>query len=52
MDSAGKNVQNSKIVEPPVMDLAAENSKGMYHLLDLISKYGAMVTVTNFEMHR
>jgi hypothetical protein len=40
MDFAGKNVQNGKVPQPPVMDLA-ENIKGMYRLLDLISESGS-----------
>ena len=40
MDSAGKNVQNSKVPPPLPMDLA-ESIKGMYRLLDLISESGS-----------
>ncbi|KAH9991344.1 hypothetical protein BJV77DRAFT_1068323 [Russula vinacea] len=40
VDSAGKNVQNSEVPPAPVIDLA-ENIKGMYRLLDLISESGS-----------
>jgi hypothetical protein len=50
VDSAGTNVQNSEVPPPLVIDLA-ENIKGMYRLLDLISESGSNGCGTEpFEM--